>query len=150
MIGTYVHPLVAPVFLILAPYAGNEPRIPTPMAIMGASMLAYLLLPPPSDLTAVVASQVLSRTASAALLWICRPAANAELPRITSLGAICAIATGLAVAWMADGYLLFVAVSLLAMRAVQLASYRAWGGIRPESLGWARRGFVIAILLSGQ
>jgi hypothetical protein len=117
------------------------------MAIMAASIVVYLLLPPPTNLLVVVASQVLSRVASAGLLWMARPAANAELPRISSLGAAGAIATGLLIAWLA-GWVLAV-VAILVARAVLILAYRSSGGIGRESLGWARQVTEILILIIG-
>lgn len=95
------------------------------------------------DVGAILPGLVLARMAGVVLLWIARPAAEVELPPITS---------GRAVAWMVLGLVaaafapLLLVTTLLAVRVVLTLSYRAWGGIRRASLAWVQAGAAAAAL----
>jgi hypothetical protein len=86
-----------------------------------------------------VASLAVARAAGTALLWIARPAANANLPAMTSRQAVLELAVGIAAAlWIENNALLLIAVTALIVRAVLGFSYSSWGGIHRASLLWVR------------
>jgi hypothetical protein len=88
---------------------------------------------------------VVSRVAGTTLLWIARPAANADLPPVSSRQATLELAIGIAAAiwtgWNAPPVLVAAAVIV---RLVMAFSYRKWGGIHRASYHTAR----IAVLLT--
>ena len=78
------------------------------------------------------------------LLWIARPAANAELPQIGSRQAVVELVIGLAVAmWTARHAPLLVAALALIVRLAIGVSYSKWGGIQRISYHATR---IIALL----
>ncbi len=140
-------PIVAVAFWVLASRITREPK-----AKGIAGWLLPLLLIPTMHLyhpawTFLVA-QTLPRAASAGLAWIARPAANAELPRVTSAGAIVAILIGLVPALLAGRHsVLLIVAALLVVRIVLAFSYRYQEGITNSSLGWTRQLLEIAVLI---
>jgi hypothetical protein len=96
----------------------------------------------------LVAALMLARAAGVALLWIGRPAAQADLPPLSSRRAVLEVALGLAAAaWTGWHAPLLLAVTLATVRVVLGFSYRVWGGIRRASLVWVRAVVAIAVLL---
>jgi hypothetical protein len=90
---------------------------------------------------------LLARAAGVALLWIARPAVQANLPPLSSRRALIEIAVGLlAAAWTGWHAPLLLAVTLAAVRVAMSLSYRAWGGIRSASLTWVRVAVAVAVL----
>jgi hypothetical protein len=139
-------PFPAIAFWVLASRLSREPQV---KGIAG--WLSPLLLVPVIHLyhpawTFLVA-QTLPRAASAALAWISRPAANAELPNVTSAGAICAMVIGFVPAIFAGQGLLMIVAAMLVVRVVQAFSYRNNEGITRSSLGWTRQIVEIAVFV---
>ena len=85
------------------------------------------------DVTLLLVGLILARTAGVTLLWISRPAAQVDLPSLTSRRAVVEISAGLLVSAYAP---VFLFTTLASVRVVMLLSYRAWGGIRNASLTW--------------
>lgn len=139
-------PIIAVAFWVLASRMVREPQV---KGIIGW-LLPLLLIPVMHRyhpaLTFLVA-QTLPRAAAAALAWIARPAANAKLPNVTSVGAVLAILVGLVPALLTgvNGLFLIVA-ALLIIRIVQAFSYRQYEGITASSMGWTRQLLEIAVL----
>ena len=84
----------------------------------------------PVDLKLWIVAFVLSRVAGTTLLWIARPAANAELPQISSRQAAVELILGLAAAlWTGWHAPLVLVTAAVIVRAAMVISYRKWGGI---------------------
>jgi hypothetical protein len=95
----------------------------------------------------IIAALLLARASGVLLLWIARPAAQADLPPLSSRRAVIEIAVGLiAAAWTGGIAPLLLAATLAAVRVVLGLSYRAWGGIRAASLTWVRVAVAAAVL----
>lgn len=95
---------------------------------------------------------ILGWVAGTLVRWIGRPAANVGSPDILLLRVILEICVALvaSVSMGANG-LLSIALLVFVPRTVLALSYRAWGGIRPSSVWWARGlasagGLLIALL----
>ncbi len=86
------------------------------------------------DVKLWVVAFVLSRVAGTTLLWIARPAANAELPSIGSRQAVAELVIGLAVAlWTGRHAPLLLVTMALTVRLAMGMSYRRWSGIHRVS-----------------
>jgi hypothetical protein len=96
------------------------------------------------DVAQILPGLILARTGGIVLLWIARPAAQVELPPLTSRRAVAEIVVGLVAAAFAP---LFLVTTLAAVRVVMALSYRAWGGIRSSSLAWTRAVAASAVFL---
>jgi hypothetical protein len=139
-------PLATAAFWVLASRITREPQAKgiagwlLPLALVPAMHLYH-------PAWTFLVAQTLPRAAAAGLAWIARPAAKAELPNVTSAGAILALVIGLVPAVLAGSHslLLIVAVALI-IRIVQAFSYRQYEGITSSSMGWTRQLAEIAVL----
>lgn len=101
------------------------------------------------DVGWLAATLLLARAAGVVLLWIARPAAEANLPPLSSARAIVEAAIGLAAAlWLGRQAPIALALTLAVVRVVLGYSYRTWGGIRVSSLWWARGLVAAAVLIA--
>lgn len=98
------------------------------------------------DVGQILAGLILARAGGIVLLWISRPAAQVELPPLTSRRAVVEVAVGAVAAVFVP---IFLVTTLATVRVVMALSYRAWGGIRPSSLAWVRGVAAAAVLFIG-
>jgi hypothetical protein len=97
------------------------------------------------DVKLWIVAFVLSRVAGTMLLWIARPAANADLPSINSRQAAIELVVGIAAAlWTGWRAPVVLVVAAVLVRVAMVVSYSKWGGIHRASYHAVR----VLVLLS--
>jgi hypothetical protein len=90
---------------------------------------------------------VLSRVAGTVLLWIARPAANADLPTMNSRLAAVELVVGIAAAlWTGWHAPLLLVTTAVIVRVGMVLSYSKWGGIHRVSYHAVRLLVLLAAL----
>ncbi len=111
-------------------------------------MAATLEAEKPVDVVSWLVALFVANAAGTTLLWISRPAANANLPFVSSRRAILEIALGVTAALWASWHApLILVTSAVIARAVMAISYNRWGGIYPAGVHVVRAASLIATLL---
>ena len=86
------------------------------------------------DVKLWIVAFILSRVAGTLLLWIARPAANADLPPMNSRLATVELVVGIAAAlWTGWHAPLLLVTTAVISRVVMVVSYNKWGGIHRMS-----------------